>query len=46
VVRVVVMLVVFLRDGDYRFSAIAALVLAILVFGFVLGTHLPSAVAR
>ena len=37
VVRVIVMLVVYLRDHDYRFSAIALLVLTIIVLGFVVG---------
>ena len=46
VLRVVLMLIVFLRERDYRFSAIAALVLRILLVGFVLGTRVPSAIAR
>jgi uncharacterized membrane protein len=46
VLRVVLMLIVFLRERDYRFSAIAALVLTILLVGFVLGTRVPSAIAR
>jgi len=46
VLRVVLMLIVFLRERDYRFSAIAALVLTILLVGFVLGTHVPGAIAR
>jgi len=33
------MLIVFVRDGDYRFSAIAAFVLAIIFLGFALGLH-------
>lgn len=37
VVRVIVMLVVYLRDRDYRFSAIALLVLTIILLGFVVG---------
>ena len=46
VLRVVLMLIVFLRERDYRFSAIAALVLTIILVGFVLGTRVPSAIAR
>ena len=46
VLRVVLMLIVFLRERDYRFSAIAALVLTILLVGFLLGTHVPGAIAR
>jgi uncharacterized membrane protein len=38
VARVVLMLFVYLRERDYRFSAIAMLVLMILLFGFVLGS--------
>jgi uncharacterized membrane protein len=37
VLRVAVMLVVFLRERDYRFSAIAATVLTIIGVGFALG---------
>ena len=46
VLRVVLMLIVFLRERDYRFRAIAALVLTILLVGFVLGTRLLGAIAR
>ena len=46
VLRVVLMLIVFLRERDYRFSAIAALVLTILLVGFVVGTRVPGAIAR
>ena len=46
VLRVVLMLIVFLRERDYRFSAIAALVLTILLVGFVLGARVPGAIAR
>ena len=46
VLRVVLMLIVFLRERDYRFSAIAALVLTIILVGFVLGTRVPGAIAR
>jgi hypothetical protein len=37
VLRVIVMLIVYLRDRDYRFSAIALLVLTIILLGFVAG---------
>jgi len=40
VLRVVIMLVVFLRERDYRFSAITALVLSIIVLGALLGIHM------
>jgi len=35
--RVLLMLLVFLRECDYRFTAIAALVLAIILLGFAVG---------
>jgi len=37
--RVTVMLGFFLRAGDYRYSAIAALVLLIISFSFFIGTR-------
>jgi len=37
VVRVVVMLIVYLRHRDYRFSAIALLVFTIILLGFTVG---------
>ena len=37
VVRVIVMLIVYLRHRDYRFSAIALLVLTIILLGFAVG---------
>ena len=37
--RVSVMLLFFLRAGDYRYSAIAALVLLIISFSFFIGTR-------
>jgi len=40
------MLIVFLRERDYWFSVIAALVLMLISVGFVLGMRVPSAVAR
>jgi uncharacterized membrane protein len=39
VLRVFLMLVVFVRERDFRFSAIAMLVLAIILLGSVLGNH-------
>ena len=41
--RVLLMLVVFVREHDYRFGLIAALVLAIIVLGLVVGMHTPEA---
>ena len=41
--RVLLMLLVFLRERDYRFTAVAALVLAIILLGFALGMR-PVAV--
>ncbi len=40
VLRVLLMLLVFVGDGDYRFGAIAALVLAIIGLGAALGLRL------
>jgi hypothetical protein len=37
VVRVIVMLIVYLRHRDYRFSAIALVVLTIILLGFAVG---------
>jgi uncharacterized membrane protein len=37
VLRVLLMLIVFIRERDFRFSAIAMLVLAIILLGSVLG---------
>jgi hypothetical protein len=37
------MLVFFLRAGDYRYGAIAALVLLIISVSFLIGTHWESA---
>ena len=39
IVRVTVMLLAFLRDRDYRFCVIAALVLAITLLGLLAGMH-------
>ena len=41
VLRVLLMLVVFVRERDFRFSAIAMLVLAIMLLGSVLGVVHP-----
>ena len=41
--RVLLMLIVFLRERDYRFSVIAALVLTIILLGFALGLRTVSA---
>lgn len=53
VFRVIVMLIVYLRHRDYRFSAIALLVLTIILLGFAVGlagrhsdTHISDAGAR
>jgi Protein of unknown function (DUF1634) len=45
VLRVLLMLIVFVRERDFRFGAIAMLVLAITLLGFVLGVA-PSATGR
>jgi hypothetical protein len=39
VIRVALMLIVFVREHDYTFGAIAALVLTFIVLGFVLGAR-------
>lgn len=46
VLRVVLMMVVFLRERDYRFGIIAALVLTIIVLGCAVGAHTTSLVAH
>ncbi|HEY2394175.1 MAG TPA: DUF1634 domain-containing protein [Candidatus Angelobacter sp.] len=45
VFRVFIMFLVFLRDRDYKFSAIAALVLAILALGVIVGLRAAKMVA-
>jgi uncharacterized membrane protein len=40
IIRVVIMLVVFVREGDYRFGIIAAVVLSIIVLGALLGARM------
>ncbi|HEY4088236.1 MAG TPA: DUF1634 domain-containing protein [Bryobacteraceae bacterium] len=37
IIRVLVMAVVFIREGDFRLASIAGLVLAIIVIGIILG---------
>lgn len=39
VVRVALMLIAFIRGRDYRFAAIAAFVLLIIVIGVIVGAH-------
>jgi uncharacterized membrane protein len=41
--RVATMLIFFLRAGDYRYGAIAALVLLIISISFFVGTHWHAA---
>ena len=43
VLRVLVMLVVFVRARDYRFIAITAIVLIVILIGFAIGMYLPAA---
>jgi uncharacterized membrane protein len=45
VLRLVLMLGVFLRERDYRFGAIAALVLAIVCVACLLGAHMAAPLA-
>jgi hypothetical protein len=42
VLRVLLMLVVFVREGDYRFGSIAAFVLVIIILGIALGMHMAN----
>jgi len=44
--RVALMLIVFLRERDYRFGAFAAVVLGIIFLGFILGMRMDSAAAK
>ena len=39
--RVLLMLLVFIREGDFRFAATAGLVLAIILLGIFLGLRAP-----
>ena len=41
--RVLLMLIVFVRERDYRFGLIAALVLAIIALGLATGMHTATA---
>ena len=43
--RVLVMLLVFIREGDFRLAATAGLVLAIILLGIVLGLRATSGIA-
>jgi len=43
VLRVAVMLVMFLKQRDYRFAGIAAVVLLVILVGYLLGKHAASA---
>ena len=45
VLRVVLMLVSFLRERDYLLSVIAGVVLTIILLGFAVGSRLASAIA-
>ena len=45
VLRVMIMLIIFLRERDYRFSAIAALVLMIIALGAALGVHMAGSIS-
>jgi hypothetical protein len=45
VLRVTLMLIVFVRERDYRFVAITALVLIIILAGFMLGIYMKSLTA-
>jgi uncharacterized membrane protein len=45
VLRVLLMMFVFLRERDYRLAIAAALVLAIIVVGVIIGVHRGSAIA-
>jgi hypothetical protein len=42
VLRVIVMLIIFVCERDYRFGAIATLVLMIIVLGAALGVHMAD----
>ncbi len=42
VLRVIIMLIVFVRERDYRFGVIAALVLVIIALGAALGVHMAG----
>ena len=42
VLRVMIMLIMFVRERDYRFGVIAALVLIIIALGAALGVHMAG----
>jgi uncharacterized membrane protein len=42
VLRVFIMLIIFVRERDYRFSVIATLVLMIIALGAALGVHMAG----
>jgi hypothetical protein len=42
ILRVLLMLIVFFREGDYRFAAIATLVLVVIVLGAALGEQMAT----
>jgi hypothetical protein len=41
---VIMMLIMFVRERDYRFSVVAALILVIIVFGAALGVHMAGGI--
>ena len=43
VLRVLLMMIVFVREGDYSLAAIATLVLTIIILGAALGVHMAGA---
>jgi uncharacterized membrane protein len=45
VLRVIMMLVMFVRERDYRFSVIATLVLLIIALGAALGVHMAGSMS-
>ena len=42
VLRVIIMLILFVRERDYRFSVVTALVLMIIALGAALGVHMAG----
>jgi len=42
VLRVIIMLIMFIRERDYRFSIVATLVLVIIALGAALGVHMAG----
>jgi hypothetical protein len=46
ILRVLLMLIVFVCEGDYRLAAIAALVLVIIILGTALGMHMANGLSR